>query len=916
MLELSEILAKLNVQPTAESFALITNDILKATECSPFLKRLLMADQSLLENVVNGVDDVWSVKAMWEWLEAQPIADEASLKKAVRQLRQHVIARLILRDLSGRANLQEVMLTNSYLAEVTVNFAIQHIPRLSLAIYGEPIGESGNKQALIVVGMGKLGGYELNVSSDIDLIFAFEEDGETNGQKSCSNAEYFTHVCKRLISVIDEITEDGFVFRVDMRLRPYGSEGPLVASLTMLEDYYQQQGREWERYAWIKGRVIAGPAKTLTKLLQPFVYRKYLDYGAISSMRDLKVQIQRDVNRRDLHENIKLGRGGIREIEFIAQVFQLMRGGQDVSLQIRATLDVLKLLANQSLIEKHISSELQESYVFLRNLEHRLQYYNDQQTHDLPEVEAHRAMIAKSMGMPDWDTLDAEIKKVRAFVSQQFSDVFAYETDPSDEGKASSGQDFWNMHLEDAVLVESLEAIGYQEPNEAMRQLQAFKGSFKISRLPDLSRMRLNALMPAVIQQCGKRYNANETLARMIVLLETICRRASYLAFFVEYPHVLDRVLTLIASSAWVAGYLTQHPILLDGLLDVHATNAELDIAAQESQLMHRLQLIEGDTEQQMNLLRDFQQARLFALAAEDVINHIPLAKLSSQLSDLADMILRVVLKTVWPTVKGHHIEVPKFAIIAYGKHGGREMGYMSDLDMVFLYDDDHPDAREIYTRLGLKIIAWLNTMTSSGILYETDMQLRPDGGSGLLVSSIESFAIYQHEKAWVWEHQAITRARFAAGDESVGQAFEKIRIEIITKQHNLKDLRQEITHMRQRMKSAYRYVPGRFDLKHGLGGMIDIEFIVQYLVLAYSHQSPKLCENRANVHILRLCSVLGLIPPELGQQAADAYLKLRAHQHAMRLQGYLDAWVPEDQMQAQSGVIRELWRKVFLEEQ
>lgn len=886
-----------------------------AITCSPFLKRLLQADPMLIDDVAKHFRDPWNADTMGLWLDTQTINDSTDLQRALRKLRQCVMARLIMRDLSQVADLNEVMTVCSDLAEVSIRQSIRHQTGWLAQTYGLPSGQDDKEQQLIVVGMGKLGGRELNVSSDIDLIFAYEQDGLTTGPEVISNQDFFTKLAKKLIAMIDEITADGFVFRVDMRLRPYGSEGPLVCSFNMLEEYYQNLGREWERYAWIKGRVVAGNDTVLTAMLRPFIYRKYMDYGAIASMRELKTQIQQDVARRDIHQNIKLGRGGIREIEFIAQVFQLMRGGQDASLQIRPTVQVLDRLAQKQWLEPEIALKLKQAYELLRNLEHRLQYYNDAQTHDLPIQQEHQAAIALAMQHDSWTDLMAVLEPIRQCVSQQFDAIFSYDqpANANDNSDARLMREMWRSSYSHPELISGLEQLGYENASQAANFIFEFKKSFRLSRLPALSRSRLDALMPSIIGLCARHFNASDALGRMIQLLETICRRASYLAFFAEYPHTIERVVTLVAASPWLANYLSQHPVLLDSLLDNH-NFVEPNIPEQTKELESRLLQIGNDAEQLMNALRNFQQSKLFALAAEDVIKPIPLPKLSGYLSDLADMILSVVLKTVWSQMKERHRETPKFAVIAYGKLGSRELGYWSDLDLVFLYDDNHPEARDIYTRLGMKMLSWLSTMTSSGILYETDMQLRPDGGSGLLVSSLDSFISYQKEKAWIWEHQAITRARFAAGDQALGQQFEQLRTAILTQPRQLPKLREEITSMRKRMKAAHRYVEGHFDLKHGLGGMIDIEFIAQYLILAYSHNHPVISENRANIKVLRLCAALGLIPPELGQLAADQYQRLRRQQHAMRLQGYHETWVPEESMRDQTTTIRELWHKTFYE--
>jgi [glutamine synthetase] adenylyltransferase / [glutamine synthetase]-adenylyl-L-tyrosine phosphorylase len=883
-----------------------------AVQMSPFLLNLLQKNAYLQEDLLLNTHQPYQLAAMKSWLDAQNIFDENTLKQGLRRLRQLVLARIMVRDLNGLCDLTEVMYTTSVLAEVTIQTAIAHISNWISVRYGVPsVSElmPTKTQSLIVIGMGKLGGYELNVSSDVDLIFAYESPGETNGNEVISNQEYFTLVAKKLMSAIDEVTSDGFVFRVDMRLRPFGSEGALVCSLEALENYYQSYGREWERYAWIKGRVIAGGDDHFIRELKPFVYRKYLDYGAIDSMRDLKRQIQLDVLKRDLHDNIKLGRGGIREIEFIAQVYQLMRGGHDPSLQVKSTLKALQNLAQKGIVDATIVDQLTISYVFLRNLEHRLQYFNDAQTHALPVADQHRDLIAKSMHFDSWQACSAVINQHRQFVAKQFDAIFS--TDEEAKSHTSNQVDFWNHTLDTKEVLNQLSRLGYDRPIEALQMLDTFKKSNRVKHLPELSRSRLDSVMPIVIELSATHANAQDTLRRMITLIETVCRRASYLAFFAEFRDVLHRLVKLVSASPWLANYLCQHPVLLDSLMESPNEDV-IDQHQLELDLLEKLKWLDGDTEQQMNVLREFQQMQLFALASKDVIKRIPIRMLSGLLSELADMILRVTLKTVWSTIKGRHCEEPKFAIIAYGKHGGRELGFSSDLDLIFLYEDDHPEARDIYSRLGMRLIAWLNTMTSSGILYEIDMQLRPDGGSGLLVVSTKSFAHYQLEKAWVWEHQAITRARFAVGHEVVGQAFEQIRLSVLTMPRDVNTIKQAILEMRHRMKSTYRFVEGQFDLKKSLGGMIDVEFIVQFLVLIHAKAYPKLCENVGNIEILKLCGKFGLVPEELARRVAASYIELRRRQHRLRLQGETDPTVPDSSVSVIVEAVRELWNIVF----
>ncbi len=886
-----------------------------AVACSPFIKRLLDSDAQLLPELMGQLHTPWTTDAMRAWLSTQSVADETQLKRALRKLRQRVMLRLIVRDLSGLGDLDEVMQVTSALAEVAVQFALQHLMPALTAQYGTPIGESGKPQEMLVVGMGKLGGGELNVSSDIDLIFAFDEDGETDGAKPISNGEFFTRLGKRLISAIDDVTEDGFVFRVDMRLRPYGSEGPLACSLAMLEEYYQNQGREWERYAWIKGRVIAGEGKTLADLLRPFVFRKYLDYGAFASMRDLKVQIQRDVNRRDLHDNIKLGRGGIREIEFIAQVFQLIRGGRDASLQIRPTLAVLQRLKEKGLMLERTVEELTEAYVFLRNLEHRLQYLEDAQTQDLPKNDAAQARITLAMGFPDWTAFREALEVHRARVQQHFTDLFneREEKDASTEGDtARQAREIWQGLLPEQQARDDLQTLGFKDANDTLRRLAGQHAGSRYKNLPELSRQRFDALMPMVISQAALEPEPDKTLSRVSDLMDSICRRASYLALLAEFPDALSLVIKLASASPWLCQYLSQHPILLDELLDTRNLYAPPDFNAMRAELLRRLAEVEGDVERQMDVMRHFKHAAVFRFAASDVAGQLPLRTLSDYLSELADLILDVTLQTIWPTLRGIHREQPRFAVIGYGKLGGKELGYASDLDIIFLYDDDAPEARDTYARLGQRINNWLNSMTSAGMLYETDLALRPDGASGLLVSSVDAFRDYQLHKAWIWEHQALTRARFSAGDASIGAAFETIRKAVLMQARDQRTLKEEVVAMRQKMLDGHPNHSGLFDLKHDRGGIIDVEFIVQYLVLAHAPAHAELTDNRGNVSLLGQLAKLGLVDADLAPKVADAYVEFRRLQHAMRLQGQTKTLLPKAEVSPHVIAVQTLWEQVF----
>lgn len=886
-----------------------------AQSCSPFLARVLNSHPDLKSTLTADFLQPFTRQDIAEYLNAcSTIEHEAALKSHLRCLRLQVLARLIVRDLNGLADLNEVMHTMTHLAELCVQRATQWLTQSLSQQYGWPCAvrksvKTDQIQSLIVVGMGKLGGRELNVSSDIDLIFAYEEEGETNGRKVISNQEYFTRLCRKLIHILDDVTEDGFVFRVDMRLRPFGSEGALVSSLDALENYYQLYGREWERYAWIKGRVILGPEEKLHHLLKPFVFRKYLDFSVIANLRLLKDQIQQDVNRKDLHHNIKLGRGGIREIEFIAQVFQLIRGGKEPELQIRPTMQVLQALVEKHMIDADTVHHLNQAYVFMRTLEHRLQYYEDAQTHDLPKNDAHRLVIAHAMRMPTWADLSMRIASHRAYVTSVFNKIFSYQQ--STDHHADSALHLWTNLRQDEVVINAIATLGYPEPQHVLDKLFQLKNSHKISHLPEASQTRLNVVMPMLVAACAKHDNSMDTLLRALTLIETICRRASYLAFFAEYPNVLERLIDLLSASPWLAAYITQHPILVDNL-SASTRFEEIDFAAQKADILNKLTLFAGDTEQQMNVLREFHQRILFKIACEDVFNHLGLTRVSSLLSALADMVLQVVMQVVWQSLPYKHQATPSFAIIAYGKYGSKELGYSSDLDLVFLYQDTHADARDIYAKYAARLISWLNTFTSSGILYEIDTQLRPDGNSGLLVTSVERFLNYQQEKAWVWEHQALTRARFATGDSAVGHAFTAIRQKILTQDRNQQTLRKEIVHMRQRMRDAHSNTSEQFDLKQGMGGMIDVEFIAQYLIVINAREYPSLLEQWGTAETIQLCAELGLIDEALGNKVAEYYYMYRSQQHAMRLQGMLNAKVPEASVKDAVNSVKTLWNQVL----
>ncbi len=849
--------------------------------------------------------------------------------RAMRRLRNLLVCAIIRRDLEGRADLDEVVTAMSRFADFAVQRHLAELMAEMTAAHGVPIGEeSGRPQQMMVLAMGKHGGFELNVSSDIDLIFVYPEDGETRperpGQKVLSNHEFFVRLGRKLIAALSEITEDGFTFRVDMALRPNGKSGPLAASLNMVEDYLIVQGREWERYAWVKARAVTGAAEDIAALdaiVRPFVFRRYLDFGVIDAIRNMHAQIRAEVNRQErLHpersHNVKLGRGGIREIEFLAQVFQLIRGGRDPALRERSTRLTLRLLAERELLTPDVVERLLEAYTFLRNLEHRLQYLEDAQTHTLPPSAQDRATIARMMGMADEAALLAALDERRRFVAEQFDAMFADKAGNAEQvdpdvavGDADSREE----------IAARLAAQGFDDAHDAAARLVATWQAPRLQTLPEASRMRLVALVNAalplvaqVVREAGLGSHA-ATLGRLLDFFEAIARRSAYLSLLTEYPHTLERVIRMINASGWAATFLTQHPILLDELLDDRG-NAADDLPQLAAELATRLDAADGDTERQLDILREAHHAQMFRLLALDLAGELSVERLADHLSALADLIVAETVQRAWRTIPKRHREVPRFAVIAYGKLGGKELGYVSDLDVIFLFDDDDQDAPGNYAKLAQRFITWMTTHTPAGILFDIDTALRPDGASGMLVSSVAAFERYQRSSAWIWEHQALTRARFGAGDAAIGARFEAIREEVLRQDRagRADELRAEVVKMRGRMRDAHPNRSGLFDLKQDEGGMIDVEFIVQYLVLRHAAMHPQLTKNVGNIALLRLCAGLGLIDPALAEAAADAYRAMRRLQHQVRLQGQDAARVDPALVAAHAQAVTRLWQACF----
>ncbi len=848
------------------------------------------ADSRPLPELARGVDPQWQAR--------------------LRQWRRMEQMRFIARDMTRLSSMPELTAELSYFADAAIAVALAQAHQEVALLHGQPIGgESGKPQSMLVIGMGKLGGYELNLSSDIDLIFSYEEEGETDGRRSISNQEFFSKVGQRLIALLDPITADGFVFRVDMRLRPWGDGSALAAGFDALESYYERHGREWERYAFIKARISAGDMAAggrLMKSLKPFVYRRYIDFGVFESLREMKTMIAREVRRLDREDNIKLGSGGIREIEFIAQAFQLIRGGVDTPLQTREVLTVLPLLAERELLPDLAVEELTAAYYFLRDCEHRIQALHDQQTQTLPSDSADRQRLSEAMGYADWSTFSAALIDHRAVVSRYFQDVVvASEAEPA----------------EDVELEAWPEAV------------QALIDSRASQQLGGTSRARLKRLLPLLVAQCQAHERPELALSRVLPLIEATLRRSAYLMLLIENPEALSRLVDLCAASPWIAEALARHPVLLDELLNAATLfappTADVLAADLRSQLMR---IPEDDLERQMDVLRIFQKGHVLRVAASDLKGTLPLMKISDALTWIAEVVLQEVLNLCWHQLvakhgRPHRVDgsdcEPGFIIVGYGKLGGIELGYGSDLDLVFIHDGDPSgetngakplDTASFYARLGQKIIHMMTTAMATGLLYDVDMRLRPSGASGLLVTSLDGFAKYQTEQAWTWEHQALVRARVVAGDQALAQGFAGVREALLRQSRDDVTLRTEVVEMRQKMRDHLAPKdPNEVDLKHSPGGLVDIEFLVQYLALAHAHAHPEICQWPDNMRLLETFMAADILPAADAQQLMDAYIRLRARGHRQALANEKQL-LATDELRSEREAVQRIWQQVMME--
>jgi len=832
-------------------------------------------------------------------------------QKGLRVLRRREMVRIIFRDLMGWATLEQTMAELSAFADACLDRALHHLYQWHCTRYGTPTGSDGAPQQLAILAMGKLGARELNMSSDIDLIFAYPEAGFTRGARNpSSHEEFFTRVCRQLIHLLSTPTADGHVFRVDMGLRPFGESGPVVMSFDAMEDYYQTQGREWERYAWIKARAAAGDQSTgnrLIETLKPFVYRRYFDYGVYDALREMKQKISSEVVKKKMAGNIKLGAGGIREIEFFGQMFQLIRGGVVPTLQERRIINVLMILAKNGIIERQAADTLISAYRFLRATENRLQAFSDRQTHDLPADAERCEKLAVSMGFSTWSSFREELRRHMEKVHGHFKHLLKAPEEGENDQQPSTGLSAVWRDTSDRIAAEiSLADAGYEDAGAVLRLLESLKEAPATRALSTEGKKRLDQLMPRVIKAAGSAKTPGPVLNRITDLIKTIQQRTSYLALLLENPGVLSHLVRFSDASSWLISFMARHPVLLDELLDSQTLYRTPDKTALQKAARRRLSRIEaGDLELFIEELCIFKQINTLRVAAADVTGQLPLMKVSDRLSWIAETILDRVLAYVWndlvhkhgtPVVTpGARLPDTGFAIIAYGKLGGLELGYDSDLDLVFLHGEGAGDTRggphpihtdQFFARMGQRIVHILTAHTRAGKLYETDMRLRPSGSSGPLVSKIDGFRRYQLSEAWTWEHQAIVRARAICGDPELMKGFEALRREVIVRPRNRETLKKEVLEMRERLRreQGMRGTTG-FDLKQDAGGMVDIEFLSQYLVLEKSQIHGGLARWSDNVRILESLTHSGVLDRDTALVLKQAYLSYRLAAHRLSLQ-------------------------------
>jgi glutamate-ammonia-ligase adenylyltransferase len=863
--------------------------------------------------------------------------DEPAFMAALRHWRRREMVRIAWRDLAGAAPLGETLRELSAFADAAIHAAYEHARLQLIERYGTPRSPEGIEQPLLVLAMGKLGGGELNFSSDVDLVFLFPEHGETDGARSIANEEFFTRLGQTLSRLLATPTAEGFVFRVDLRLRPFGDSGPLVASFASFEDYLQRHGRDWERYAYVKARPVTGREhypELYERAVRPFVYRRYLDFGVFDSLREMKALIEREVERRERLDDVKLGPGGIREIEFVVQAFQLVRGGQDRRLQNPSLLEVLPLLAGAKLLPATAVAELHGAYVFLRRLENRLQMLADRQTHRLPDEETARARVAAAMEETDWPALTARLEAHRVRVIDHFRSV-VFSARGDDAQRSDAGADLgrlWEAQADGAALAEELTALGVPEPREIGRLLAELRGSSLARRLDEHGRRRLQTLLPLLVTEVARASDPAATLRRVLRIVEAIGQRSSYFSLLTENRAARTRLVELCAHGDFLATQIAQHPLLLDELIDERLLSELPDRAQLAADLELRLGQAPDDPEAQVEALKQFQRAAIFRIAVADLMGRLPLMRVSDRLTDVAELIVERAMQLAWRQItaqfgvpmcgSGAARRAVRVCAIGYGKLGGIELGYASDLDLVFLHDsggeDQETDAPKpldnqvFFVRLAQRIVHLLTVHTAAGRLYEVDMRLRPSGKGGMLVTNIEAFRDYQQKEAWTWEHQALLHARAVAGAPELRASFERVRMEVLMHNVRRETLRDDVRGMRERMRRELsKAKPGQFDLKRDAGGIGDIEFLAQYWALAWAKSHPPVAMFSDTIRQLESVASADLVPQSTVDVLTGAYRRYRERIHHLSLEG-TEAIASAAELETERRAVTAIWEATF----
>ncbi len=920
--------------------ARVAETIVRVWTCSEYVANTCIRDPRLLSELIRDgrlcerADEAWVAREVRKRVIA---SEEQEAMSELRRLRRRHMVRIAWRDIAGWASLDETLRDLSALADACVRYAYEYAYAACVRRYGTPKGaESNLEQPMMILAMGKLGGGELNYSSDIDLVLLYPEEGETDGARSVDNAEFFLRVAQKTVQMLATPTVDGFVYRVDLRLRPFGDSGRVALSTASFEHYLQQHGRDWERYAYVKARPLTALEHfddLYNEAIRPFVYRRYLDFGVFESLRDMKAMIAREVERRELRDNIKLGPGGIREIEFIVQAFQLIRGGSDKRLQSRSLREVLPLLVGQRLLRKEAVSDLDAAYRFLRLVENRLQQWNDEQTHQLPEEAHARERLAFAVGRASWSALEAELTMHRERVSQHFAQTIFGPVSDGDEtvGRAPA----FDLEAGPEDRDRALKAFGFADTSEIAAQLERVAASAYFRRQDETGRRRLRELLPKLLPVIASTETPAVTLTRTLKILESIGGRTTYIALLNENTAAMRRLAHLCAQSQFLADQIAAQPLLLDELIDERLVDEAPSREQFATDLAARRALMQTeDPERQVELLRQFQSAAIFRVAVADLIGGLPLMKVSDRLTDIAELIVNEALALAWAQITARHgvprcvdasgqSRTPTMIVVAYGKLGGLELGYGSDLDLVFLHDSTGDEQRTdgaspvdntvFFQRLGQRLVHLLTVHTAMGRLYEVDTRLRPSGNRGLLVQSLAAFREYEFQEAWTWEHQSLLRARAIVGDSRLCAEFEGARIEVLRKAVKRDDLKEAVRNMRARMReNLSKAKPGQFDLKQDPGGVADLEFLVQFWMLKWADRYPEIVTFSDNIRQLESLASGNLVPQTTVDFLVDTYRTYRHRLHRLSLDGAKNIVSAEEFVNERRGVI-DIWEREIM---